>query len=107
LSLPLDVFLPGSQASLSIKSADDQIKKAVIDLDRSMEQAETEIINLVSQLETSLANMKLSRLNRDLAQLSYEMSEESYNRGSIERLAVEDAQQAFLTADQFFSSKPV
>jgi multidrug efflux system outer membrane protein len=102
LSLPLDVFLPGSQASLSIKSADDQIKKAVIDLDRSMEQAETEIINLVSQLETSLANMKLSRLNRDLAQLSYEMSEESYNRGSIERLAVEDAQQAFLTADQFF-----
>jgi outer membrane protein TolC len=100
LNIPLDGLIPGSSSAMSIKSKEDEIEKASIRLVKAVDEARTEIINLVAQLETSEANMKLSELNVDLARKSFELSEESFSRGTIQRLDVEDAQQAYLSAAQ-------
>lgn len=100
LNIPLDGYIPGSSAAMTIKSREDEIEKASIRLAKAVDEARTEIINLVAQLETSEANMKLSALNVDLARKSFELSEESFSRGTLQRLDVEDAQQAFLSATQ-------
>lgn len=100
LNIPLDGLIPGSSAAMTIKSRQDEIEKASIRLAKAVDEARTEIINLVAQLETSEANMNLSKLNVDLARKSFELSEESFSRGTVQRLDVEDAQQAYLSAAQ-------
>lgn len=100
LNIPLDGFIPGSSDSVKIKAYDDSIEKASLELAKAVEEARTGIINLVAQLETSAASMELSELNVELAKRSYELTEESYNRGTVQRLDVEDAQQSYLEAVQ-------
>ena len=100
LTIPLDDLIPGSSTSVAIKELDDQFSAAGISLAQAVDEARTEIINLVDQLETSAVSMELSALNVELAKTSYEMSEESYASGTMERLDVEDAQQSYLEARQ-------
>ncbi len=100
LNIPLDGYIPGSSDAMNIKSLDDQIESASINLAKAGQEARTEIINLVAQLETSAASMELSELNVTLAGKSFELSEESYSRGIIQRLDVEDTQQSYLEAIQ-------
>ena len=106
VNIPIDDLIPGSSTSLSLSGLDDQIAQAEIRLAKTFNEAETEIINLVMQLETYASNMKLSEMNIKLAEKSYLMSEESYTHGTIKRLDVEDAQQAYLSAkNQHLSSQ--
>lgn len=100
LSIPLNGFIPGSSTNLSVKEADDDVQTASISLAQGVDEARTEIINLVEQLKTSASNMDLSQLNVELTRRTYEMSEESFSRGTVERLDVEDAQQDYYEAQQ-------
>ncbi len=100
LNIPLDSYIPGSSDAVQIKGAEDEVEKASIELAKAVEEARTEIINLVEQLETTASAMDLSTLNVELAKKTYELSEESYSRGTVQRLDVEDAQQSYLEAVQ-------
>lgn len=102
LNIPLDGYIPGSSDAMTIQSKKDDVMESSISLAKVIAEARTEIINLVARLETSAASVDLSTLNVDLARKSYEMSEESYSRGILQRLDVEDAQQAYLEANQQF-----
>ncbi|MBN2625079.1 MAG: TolC family protein [Spirochaetales bacterium] len=100
LSVPLDGFIPGSSTDTAIKEIDDQIRSAKLTLEKLMDDGRTEIINLVSQLETASAKLDLSGLNVELTRSTYEKSEESFVQGGMERLDLEDAQQNYFTAEQ-------
>ena len=102
VTIPLDGFIPGSSTSLALKEANDEIRSVSISLAKAVDEARTEIINLVEQLKTSAASMELGRLNVELARKSYEMSEESFSRGTLQRLDVEDAQQEYFEARRDF-----
>ena len=104
LSIPIDGLIPGSSTSTSLAAMDDQIKAAEIRLEKTISRARTEITNLVATIDTSLSNMELSEMNITLAEKTYEMTEQSYARGSVDRLEVEDAQQAYLSAKQQYLS---
>lgn len=106
LTLPIDDYFSGSSTSLTLAAFDDQIRQAEIQIDDAYTEAQTEIINLVNQLNTASDNLGISALNIELAKKTYEMSEESYTRGLIERLEVDDAQQSFLSAKyQYLSNQ--
>ncbi|MDC7218387.1 MAG: TolC family protein [Spirochaetales bacterium] len=100
VTIPLDDWIPGSDTSDSIASYKDDIRAAELSLEKTREEAKTEIINYVEQLETAAANLELSRLNVELYKLTYEKSEESYNQGGMEQLDLEDAQQDYFSAEQ-------
>ncbi len=104
LSVPIDNYIPGSSASVSMAEIDDRIEKAEISLEQAINEAKNEIYNLSAQLDTAAANMELSEINITLAKKSYEMSEQSFARGSVQRLDVEDAQQSYLEAKQQYLS---
>lgn len=104
LSIPLDSFIPGSQDDLTIKGLDDDIKEAQISLKNTISEAKLEVINLIAQLKTSEENLALSRMNIDLAAETYDVYVESYDKGTVERLDVEDAQQDLLEANQSYLS---
>jgi len=100
VTMPLDDFLANSSTGQSIAALDDTIAQAEISLEESIASAEAEITGLLDQLETSRANIESSRLTMEYAFTAYEMSEEAYRRGTMERLDVEDSQQSYLTAAQ-------
>ncbi|WP_028974179.1 TolC family protein [Spirochaeta cellobiosiphila] len=100
LSIPLDDFIPGSATDTTLKGMDDEIKSAKLTLVKNIEDARTEIINLVSKLETSAAQIELAKLNVELTKTTYEKSEYSYNQGGMGRLDLEDTQQNYFNAKQ-------
>lgn len=100
LSVPLDPYIRGSEDQTDISQDLLDIKEAEITLALLMDTARVEIMNLTQQISTALEILKQSSLNRALAKKSYELSEASYNLGAVERLDVEDAQQAYLSAGQ-------
>ncbi|MBF9017508.1 MULTISPECIES: TolC family protein [unclassified Oceanispirochaeta] len=100
LRIPLDGYIPGSAQKTAVSQTQDRIDQAKISLSAMMDSARTEILNLTQNLMTSQEKIELAGLNVILAQKSYEMTEESYNQGVMERLEVEDAQQSYLSAIQ-------
>ena len=100
LRVPLDGYIPGSSQKTTLAQTDISIEQARISLDSLMDSARTDILNLVKSIRTSQEQLELAGLNVDLAAKSYEMTEESYNLGVMERLEVEDAQQSLLSAIQ-------
>ncbi|MDC7126058.1 MAG: TolC family protein [Spirochaetales bacterium] len=100
LSIPLDDYIPGSSTNNTIKGIDDQIESAKMSLEDTIKDAKLEIINIVEQLKTLASTLEMSELNVELAKLTYDKSEESYEQGGTERLDVEDAQQDYISAKQ-------
>ncbi|MBI9105332.1 MAG: TolC family protein [Spirochaetales bacterium] len=100
LSVPIDVWIPGSSTDIAIQNFDDSIRQLNISISQLTESAEIEVLDLVSNIYTLQETIELSKLSLQLARRSYEMTEESFSRGRIERLNVEDAQQSLRRAEQ-------
>ncbi len=100
LEIPLDNFVPGSSKDVEIKGLEDSVKSARLTLQGMIDDARTEIINLVAQLETAAAQVELAELNVELTESTYEKSEESFQQGGMEQLDLEDAKQDYFSAKQ-------
>jgi len=100
LSLGLTSLLPGSKSQLTVDSMENALIKAQRDLEEQQQDARLELANVLDSLETDKERVEISRLNLELAERSYEMTETHYNLGKSDRLTVEDAQQKLLTARQ-------
>ncbi len=82
------------------KSAEDSLEKSRLNHADLVEAKEKEIITSVLGIDTYKENLNVSRLNRELAVLSYEMTEESFKSGTAESLEVDEARQEWETAEQ-------
>jgi outer membrane protein TolC len=102
--LSLNNYIPGSSVSVTLQALDDQISQTDIRLHKAYGEAETEIINLVNQLNTAADNIRISSLNIDLAEESFSLTRESFSRGLSQPLEVDDAQQALFSARQQYLS---
>lgn len=100
LSLGLTSLLPGSKDQLTVDSMENAVIKAQKELEEQRQDARLELANLLDSLETDKERVEISRLNLELAERSYEMTETHYNLGKSDRLTVEDSQQKLLTARQ-------
>ncbi len=100
VSVPIDSWIPGSGADVALDSTADAVEQAQNRLMYSLDSARTEIANLVAELETAWITMEESKVNVELSQTAYDLSEEAYRRGTVDRLSVEDSQQSYLSAQQ-------
>jgi outer membrane protein TolC len=91
LSFPIDGFLPGSSSDITMKTIDDEIEKARLDLAQKRQLAEVEIASIVLKLNKSSRTMKALEKNVLLAQKTYDLTEQQYNTGVAALLEVEDA----------------
>ncbi len=86
------------------KSAEDSLEKSILSHADLLESKEKEIITSVLEIDTYEENLNVSRLNRELAVRSYEMTEESFKKGTAESLEVDEARQEWETAEQNYLS---
>ncbi|MDC7235769.1 MAG: TolC family protein, partial [Spirochaetales bacterium] len=100
LRIPLDGYIPGSSQKNAVSQMQFKIDQAQLMLGAMTDSARTEILNLNQSIRTSREQLDLAELNVELARRSYEMTEESYRQGVMERLDVEDSQQSYLAAVQ-------
>jgi multidrug efflux system outer membrane protein len=91
LMIPLDGFIPGSEDRVAAASAQDDIENARIALQQVRQKADVEIKSAVLALEKSLRTMQALELNVARAQEAYDLTETSYNAGTVELLEVQNA----------------
>ena len=82
------------------KDGQEVVQQAQNRLLYALDSARTEVTNLVAELETAWITMEESKANVELSRTTFELSEEAYRRGTVDRLSVEDSQQSYLSAQQ-------
>ncbi|MCR5725752.1 MAG: TolC family protein [Treponema sp.] len=98
LSLPLDSYLPGSSARDTIASLTDTVKDYELQLENKKKTVRTETMEKLKGIELSQKNLKARHLNVELAQKSYEMTEDAYSRGTKDLLTLQSALDTLRTA---------
>ena len=98
--VPLEGWIPGTVASQSIRSANGEVEKAKLDLQRTESRARMEIRSLVENLRNSWEYIAIARLRVEIAELGYALSEQGFSQGTVESLALEDARNSMAQARQ-------
>jgi multidrug efflux system outer membrane protein len=91
LSIPIDSWIPGTSRSQSIRRANDSVEKAKLDLTAAEDAAKNQIRSLAALLHNSWDSITIARLSLEVAERSYELTEQGFRNGTVESLALEDA----------------
>ena len=91
VSLPLDSWIPGSSAGVKVAALDDTVKDYEVQLENLKKTVRTSAEEKYEAIELSQKNIAARKMNVQLAQKSYEMTEEAYSRGTKDLLALQDA----------------
>lgn len=91
LSFPVDGLIPGSSSDIALKQIDDELRKTQIELLKTRRLAGLEIEAIILQLDKSAHALDGLEKNVLLAQKTYDLTERQYNAGTVELLAVEEA----------------
>jgi outer membrane protein len=91
LRIPIDPWIPGTKDSQTLRRAQAEINKARLDLKNTEDAAAAEIRSLTANLQNSWESLEIARLREEIAQRSYEYSEQSFLAGSLEALTLENS----------------
>lgn len=91
ISLPLDSWIPGSAGRDTIAALDDTVKDYEVQLSNKKKTIKTSAIEKLKDIELSKKTVEARRLNLSLAEQSYEMTEEAYNRGTKDLLTLQNS----------------
>lgn len=91
ITIPLDSYLPWSADTESVLKADDSIKDIKLQLANARVTSSLEIQALLRRIDQSLATLKARKLNVQLAEKTYAMTEDAYKRGTKDLLSLQDA----------------
>jgi len=98
LAMSLDSFLPWSKTQTGIKDMEDGISQLKMGIIQASLGAKMEIKTLIMQLNKSMEQLETLILNISLAHEAYRLSQEAYDAGSKELLEVKDAERDLNTA---------
>jgi outer membrane protein TolC len=100
ISVPIDSLIPGSKDDQDIEALEDDLKKNRIQLENTLRSAKLSIKNLAAGLKSAEESLRLSEMQIDISSRYYELAEEGFNFGTVERLELEQARQDLLNAKQ-------
>jgi multidrug efflux system outer membrane protein len=100
LGVPLDAWIPGTRSSQTIRSAQMEVEKAQLDLRDTENRAMSEIRSLTENLRNSWGGIEIARLRVEIAERTYQLSEEGFRNGAVESLTLEDARNSMAQARQ-------
>jgi len=90
LSIPIDPWIPGSSRAQNITRASVAIERAKLDLEITLASAITQITSLSALLRGSWDSVLLARLGYEVAQRTYQLTENGFNNGTVEALTLQD-----------------
>ena len=91
LAYRLSSLLPFSSEAQSLKDLDATIRTLEINMGQLMYGTEVEILNTILKLEKSMGSIDTLKMNVDLAEQSYKLTEEAFQAGLLELLDVQNA----------------
>ncbi|PIE04851.1 MAG: hypothetical protein CSA76_02075 [Spirochaetales bacterium] len=98
LNWKLDGLIPGSSGDVVYKNLKSRLSSLELARNMAREKAEIDITNLVNDLSVARKNIEASTSTVELAQKTFELTEEAYRAGSREILDVESAQNNVMKA---------
>jgi outer membrane protein TolC len=90
----------GQSGGQSIQSARANVEKARLDLKNTENQGKAEIRSLAESLRNSWTSIEIARLQVEIAQRTYELSEQGFRNGVAESLVLENARNSLAQAQQ-------
>ena len=100
LQWKFDGLIPGSKSDVQLKEMQDSIDSLIISKQMALDNAGIEITNLVNSLATSRRTIEANSSSVELAEKTYQLTEEAYAVGTRELLDVQSAQNDYLIATQ-------
>lgn len=91
ISLPLDSWIPGSAGRDKIAALDDTVKDYEVQLENKKKTVRTSAVEKLKDIELSKKTVEARKLNLSLAEQSYQMTEEAYNRGTKDLLTLQNS----------------
>jgi outer membrane protein TolC len=96
----LESWIPGTKANQTIRIANTDVEKARLDLKNTENEAMTAIRSLTTNLRNSWGNIEISALRVQLAERTYELTEQGFQNGAVEFLVLEDTRNEMTKARQ-------
>jgi outer membrane protein TolC len=100
VAIPLDGWIPGTMKDQSLRSARAEVEKAKLELKNIEDTARAGIRSLAAQIGDSWVWIEISRLRVEIAELTYELTEEGFRNGTVELLTLEDTRNRMAEARQ-------
>lgn len=100
VAIPIDPWIPGSDANQRITSSSGETEKAKIALQDIEESAADQIRSLTANLNNSWESIIISRMKVDIAELTYTLTEQGFQNGTVEFIELETARKDLLQARQ-------
>lgn len=91
ITLPLDSWVPGSSTRDTVAALDDTVKDYEVQLENKRKTVKTSAVEKLKNIELSKKTVEARKLNLSLAEQSYQMTEEAYNRGTKDLLTLQNA----------------
>jgi outer membrane protein TolC len=89
LRIPINPWVPGTRESQTLRGAASDIERALLDLKNTEENAAAQIRSLMMNLRNSWESLEIARLREQVAQRSYELTEQGFLSGAVESLNLE------------------
>jgi multidrug efflux system outer membrane protein len=100
VSIPIDSWIPGSDANQRIQSASGETEKAKLELQNIEEVAADQIRSLTANLNNSWESIIIAQRKIEIAELTYTLTEQGFQNGTVEFIDLETARKDLLQARQ-------
>jgi outer membrane protein TolC len=100
VGIPIDPWIPGSNAHQRITTASGEIEKARLELKNIEEIAADQIRSLTMDLQNSWESIIVSQRKIEIAELTYTLTEQGFQNGTVEFIDLETARKDLLQARQ-------
>ena len=100
LSIPIDSWIPGTRTSQAINRAGAEVTKARLDLQNTKNDAMNRIRSLTVSIRNSWRTIELSKLQLDIAERTYQLTEQAFQAGAVEFTTLETSRTDLSRANQ-------
>lgn len=97
-TIPLDGLLPWSQRADGVSSAEDTIADLELQLDEARRSLAVTTQGCLRKIAQAQSSLKSFQANVELAQRTYDMTLQAYNRGTRDLLSLQNASDSLLSA---------
>ncbi|MDR3337556.1 MAG: TolC family protein [Treponema sp.] len=100
VDIPIVSWIPGTTENQTVRTARANVEKAELDLKNTENLARLEIQSLSDNLHNSWLGIEIDRLQVEIAERTYELSEQGFRNGTVESLTLEENRNRLAQAQQ-------
>ncbi|MDR2782431.1 MAG: TolC family protein [Treponema sp.] len=100
IAIPIDPWIPGAKSNQTLRNAETDIEKARLDLVNIENTAKNEIRNLCANARNLWGTIEIARMQVNIAERAYRLTERAFQQGAVEVLTLEDSRNALTAAHQ-------